>query len=43
MADYFFNALLAAAVNVTQEVPVDGSTGVWLKQGATVIGSGMKM
>ena len=26
-----------------QEEPIDGQTGVWLKQGASVIGSGMKM
>lgn len=37
----FFFQLLAAAARV--EVPVDGSTGVWLKEGATVISSGMRM
>lgn len=36
-----FAQMLAAAAKV--EVPVDGSTGVWLKQGAAVISSGMKM
>ena len=41
MADYFFNALLAAATNV--EVPIDGQTGVWLKSGGVTISSGMKM
>lgn len=43
MADYWFDALIAAAATVTQEVPIDGQTGVWLKQGTTVISSGMKM
>lgn len=41
MADFFFNALLGAAAAV--EAPVDGQTGVWIKQGATVISSAMKM
>ena len=41
--DFFFNALLAAAATVTQEVPIDGQTGVWLKSGATVLSSGMSM
>ena len=40
MADYFFNALLAAAATV--EVPIDGQTGVWIKSGTTVVGSAMK-
>lgn len=38
---YFFNALLAAAANVTQEVPIDGQTGVWVKLGTSVVASGM--
>ena len=38
-----FSTLLAAAVNITVENPIDGSTGVWVKSGTTVIGSGMKM
>ena len=37
-----FTTLLAAA-GARVEIPVDGSTGVWLKQGATVISSGMRM
>ena len=37
-----FMAMLAAAT-ARVEVPVDGSTGVWIKEGATVISSGMKM
>lgn len=38
--NYYFNALLAAAA-VTQEVPIDGQTGVWVKLGTTVVASGM--
>lgn len=41
MADYWFNALLAAATSV--EVPIDGQTGVWTKSGGVTISSGMKM
>jgi len=37
-----FTAMLAAAT-AKVEVPVDGSTGVWIKQGAVVLSSGMKM
>ena len=37
-----FTAMLAAAT-VRVEVPVDGSTGVWVKSGAVVLSSGMKM
>ena len=37
-----FTAMLAAAT-AKVEVPVDGLTGVWIKSGATVISSGMKM
>ena len=37
-----FTTLLAAA-GARVEIPVDGSTGVWFKQGATVISSGMRM
>ena len=43
MTGTMFNTLLAAAADVTVETPIDGSTGVWIKQGATVISSGMKM
>ena len=41
MADYFFNALLAAAANV--EVPIDGQTGVWLSSGGVLVSSAMVM
>lgn len=37
-----FVALIGAAA-VTVEQPIDGQTGVWVKQGATVISSGMSM
>ena len=37
-----FTAILAAAT-AKVEIPIDGSTGVWLKSGTTVISSGMKM
>ena len=37
-----FNTLLAAAT-ARVEAPVDGATGVWIKSGTTVIGSGMSM
>ena len=37
-----FTAMLAAAT-AKVEVPIDGSTGVWVKSGTTVISSGMKM
>lgn len=36
-----FTALMGAVVTV--ETPIDGQTGVWLKQGAAVISSAMKM
>ena len=39
MSGFFMAAGAAAKV----EVPIDGSTGVWIKQGATVISSAMKM
>ena len=42
MNSTMFSTLLAAAT-VTVETPIDGSTGVWIKQGATVISSAMKM
>lgn len=35
--------LLPAAMRKKDEIPVDGSTGVWVKSGTTVISSGMKM
>jgi len=35
--------LMIALAGGVQIVPVDGSTGVWIKSGATVISSGMKM
>ena len=37
-----FTAMLAAAA-ARVEIPIDGSTGVWIKAGATVISSGMEM
>ena len=41
MFNYWLNALVAAAASV--ETPIGGQTGVWIKSGTTVIGSGMKM
>lgn len=35
--------MLLPAATARVETPIDGSTGVWLKAGATVISSGMKM
>ncbi len=41
MTRTFYNAMLGAAITV--ETPIDGQTGVWLKEGGVTLSSAMKM
>ena len=43
MADYLLNALVGAVTLTVAEEPVSGQTGVWIKQGTTVVSSAMTM